>query len=160
MQRVSAPGQPQVVIDYAHTPEALHAAIEALRPFCPKTLRVVFGAGGDRDPTKRPRMGAAAAAADALTITNDNPRSEPPAAIAQAILDGVPPARRAAVTVELDRAAAIRLAITHAHPDDLILIAGKGHEDYQIIGDQRTRFDDRDAAADALRAWTPPPHPR
>jgi UDP-N-acetylmuramyl-tripeptide synthetase len=156
MQRVNGPGQPQVVVDYAHTPEALRAAIDALRPFCAGALHVVFGAGGDRDPSKRPLMGAAAAAADRITITNDNPRSEPPAAIADALLAGVPLQRRPVVVVDLDRASAIRRAISGAAPDDLVLIAGKGHEDYQIIGAQRLHFDDRAAAADALRAWAPP----
>ncbi len=160
MQRVNGPGQPQVVVDYAHTPEALRAAIDALRPFCAGALHVVFGAGGDRDPSKRPLMGAAAAAADRVTITNDNPRSEAPAAIADAISLGIPAHKAADVRVDLDRAAAIRRAVAGASARDLILIAGKGHEDYQIIGAQRLTFDDRAVAAEALRDWVPPPGER
>jgi UDP-N-acetylmuramoyl-L-alanyl-D-glutamate--2,6-diaminopimelate ligase len=110
----------------------------------------VFGCGGDRDVGKRPLMGAAAEAADQIWITDDNPRSESPAAIAQAIRDGMH--MQAPVTVEHDRAAAITAAIAAARPDDVVLIAGKGHETTQQTGDTRRAFDDRVVARTALEA--------
>lgn len=151
MQRVdSRVDQPMVVVDFAHTPGALTHAIAAVRAHARGRVLCVFGCGGDRDVGKRPLMGAAAEAADQIWITDDNPRSESPAAIAQAILDGMH--MQAPVTVEHDRAAAITAAIAAARPDDVVLIAGKGHETTQQTGDTRRAFDDRVVARTALEA--------
>ncbi|MHA6722311.1 UDP-N-acetylmuramoyl-L-alanyl-D-glutamate--2,6-diaminopimelate ligase [Sphingomonas sp. RS2018] len=127
-----------VYVDYAHTPDALDAAIAALRPHVAGRLIVVFGAGGDRDMGKREPMGqAATAGADVSIVTDDNPRSEDPAAIRAAVLRGAPGA------IEIgDRRAAIAHAIELAGPDDIVLIAGKGHEGGQIVGDRVLPFDD------------------
>ncbi|MGN6500251.1 MAG: UDP-N-acetylmuramoyl-L-alanyl-D-glutamate--2,6-diaminopimelate ligase [Tsuneonella sp.] len=119
-----------VYVDYAHTPDALEAAIEALRPHVQHRLIVVFGAGGDRDQGKRAEMGRSAASkADAVIVTDDNPRGENPAAIRRAVLEGAPDAQEIG-----DRRAAIRAAIAQAGAGDIVLIAGKGHEQGQIIG--------------------------
>ncbi len=135
MQRI---GDAPVIVDYAHTPDALQTALTALRPFCQGKLIVVFGCGGDRDPGKRPQMGAIAEQlADDVIVTDDNPRSEDPAAIRRAILAACPKAREIG-----DRAEAIRAAIRMLRPGDLLLIAGKGHERGQIIGDKTLPFDD------------------
>ena len=146
-----------VLVDYAHTDDALDSVLRAVRPFVHGALRLVFGCGGDRDRSKRPRMAAAACRhADSITITSDNPRTEDPLAIIDDALAGVARADRPRVHVEPDRASAIRHAIDAAGPGDLVLIAGKGHEDYQLLPDQRggivrRDFDDRLVAADALR---------
>jgi len=198
LERVTDPADPYaVLVDYAHTPDALVRAMEALRPLCPNRLIVVFGCGGDRDRTKRPLMGSAVARiADLAVVTSDNPRTEDPHAIIEAILDGVrvegmpllhparccfiperpdrgartgtrTPPRRGARTgmvpldrlepasaagyiVEPDRRQAIETAVRTACPGDIVLIAGKGHEDYQILGDRRIHFDDREEARKAL----------
>jgi UDP-N-acetylmuramoyl-L-alanyl-D-glutamate--2,6-diaminopimelate ligase len=127
-----------VYVDYAHTPDALEAAIEALRPHCKGRLILVFGAGGDRDTGKRPEMGAIAALlADYVIVTDDNPRSEDPAAIRAAILAAAPGARDIG-----GRREAIAAAISEAGPDDIVLLAGKGHEQGQIVGDRILPFDD------------------
>lgn len=127
-----------VYVDYAHTPDAIESAIEALRPHVKGRLIIVFGAGGDRDVGKRPEMGAMAARlADIVIVTDDNPRSEDPAAIRAAILAAAPGAREVA-----GRREAIRAAIAEAGPDDLILLAGKGHEQGQIVADKVLPFDD------------------
>jgi UDP-N-acetylmuramoyl-L-alanyl-D-glutamate--2,6-diaminopimelate ligase len=152
LEPVPAPGF-SVFVDYAHTDDALRQVLQTLRPLRPPgaSLRVLFGCGGDRDRTKRPRMGAVAAEfADELVVTSDNPRSEPPAAIVEEILAGVPASARSRVLVEVDRAAAIDRAIERSGPGDLLLIAGKGHEDYQIVGRDRRHFDDREVAAAAI----------
>jgi len=142
----------RVLVDYAHTDDALQKVLTALRPLCAGRLWVVFGCGGDRDRTKRPRMGRVASHfADRIVVTSDNPRSEPPGRIIDEILKGVPDDAKDKVTVEPDRAAAINLAITSAGPGDLVLIAGKGHENYQIIGTERRPFDDRTVALEAMR---------
>jgi UDP-N-acetylmuramoyl-L-alanyl-D-glutamate--2,6-diaminopimelate ligase len=139
-----------VVVDYAHTPDALARVLDALRPLTRGKLRCVFGCGGDRDPGKRSKMGAIAAErADFAVVTNDNPRTEEPGAIADAIVSGMSAAKTPYV-VELDRARAIELAIGEASPSDTVLIAGKGHEDYQIFGAERRHFDDREVARAAL----------
>jgi UDP-N-acetylmuramoyl-L-alanyl-D-glutamate--2,6-diaminopimelate ligase len=141
-----------VVVDYAHTPDALARVLDALRPLTRGKLRCVFGCGGDRDPGKRPQMGAIAAErADLAVVTNDNPRSEDPDAIARAIVAGMGGAK-IPYFVELDRARAIERAIGEASPSDTVLIAGKGHEDYQIFGTERRHFDDREVARAALAA--------
>ncbi|MBV9883965.1 MAG: UDP-N-acetylmuramoyl-L-alanyl-D-glutamate--2,6-diaminopimelate ligase [Sphingomonadaceae bacterium] len=127
-----------VYVDYAHTPDAIESAIEALRPHTKGRLIIVFGAGGDRDAGKRAEMGAVAARlADIVIVTDDNPRSEDPAAIRRAILEGAPRAREVP-----GRREAIRAAIAMAGPDDLVLLAGKGHEQGQIVGDRVLPFDD------------------
>jgi len=147
-------GLPTVLVDYAHTDDALHNVLSALRPVTRGRLVCVFGCGGDRDDTKRPRMAKAAyELADAVFVTSDNPRTEDPAAIIDGIVAGLPPKdeRDKPVTINPDRAAAIERAIQSAEPGDTVLIAGKGHEDYQIIGKEKHHFDDREHAAAALR---------
>ncbi|HVR47817.1 MAG TPA: UDP-N-acetylmuramoyl-L-alanyl-D-glutamate--2,6-diaminopimelate ligase [Candidatus Binatia bacterium] len=137
-----------VIVDYAHTPDALEHALGSLRETARGRLAVVFGCGGDRDKGKRPEMGAVAARmADRLYVTNDNPRSEDPRAIAGAIVAGI--GKREHV-VELDRRRAIECAIGEARSGDVVLIAGKGHETYQIIGDRVLPFDDAEVARAAL----------
>ncbi|MBW4647287.1 MAG: UDP-N-acetylmuramoyl-L-alanyl-D-glutamate--2,6-diaminopimelate ligase [Kastovskya adunca ATA6-11-RM4] len=140
-----------VIVDYAHTPDSLENLLKAARPFIQGKMICVFGCGGDRDRTKRPKMGKIAAdLADVAVVTSDNPRTEEPEQILQDILVGIP------ATVEPmvigDRATAIRTAILQAEPGDGILIAGKGHEDYQILGTEKIHFDDREQARDALQA--------
>lgn len=159
-ESVANPGGATVLVDYAHTPDALARALEALRPLTPGRLIVVFGCGGDRDHGKRPKMGEAAArGADLVVVTSDNPRTEDPQAIVDAIIPGVTQGGqqlasdlRAArgFVVEVDRAAAIERAITGAHAADVVLIAGKGHEDYQIVGTEKRDFDDRKIARETI----------
>ncbi len=141
-----------VLVDYAHSPDGLRRALETARELTSGRLLVVFGCGGDRDRTKRPVMGELSSRlADVCIITSDNPRSERPEAIIGEILAGIPKETRDACQVEPDRAKAIRLAIEEAAPQDLVLIAGKGHEDYQIFADRTIHFDDREVAAEVLR---------
>jgi UDP-N-acetylmuramoyl-L-alanyl-D-glutamate--2,6-diaminopimelate ligase len=148
---------PLVVVDYAHTPQALTQVLQALRAHTAGRLICVFGCGGDRDRGKRPLMGAAAAAlADAVVLTDDNPRRENPAAIVAEILAGIPAEARGAVRVEHDRPRAIRETVHGAGPDDVVLIAGKGHEDYQIYGNERRDYSDRAYVA-ALTGEAPRP---
>ncbi len=133
-----------VYVDYAHTPDALEAAIAALRPHTTGKLRLVFGAGGDRDIGKRPLMGEVAVrAADSVIVTDDNPRSEDPAAIRAAVLAAAPGAQEIG-----DRRVAIAAAIAASQPGDVVLIAGKGHEQGQIVGDRVLPFDDVQVARD------------
>jgi UDP-N-acetylmuramoyl-L-alanyl-D-glutamate--2,6-diaminopimelate ligase len=153
MQRVAGPpGAPLAIVDYAHTPEAVSAALHALRPGTPGRLVVVLGAGGERDAAKRPLMGAAAAAgADVVVVTDDNPRSEDPAAIRAQVLAGTRGAGRAVVVEVGDRRAAIAEALTFVTgPDDSVLVAGKGHERGQDVGGTVLPFDDREVLAAAL----------
>ncbi|MBC24056.1 MAG: UDP-N-acetylmuramoyl-L-alanyl-D-glutamate--2,6-diaminopimelate ligase [Phycisphaerae bacterium] len=141
-----------VLVDYAHTDDALARALSALRAVLPEhgTLRVVFGCGGDRDRTKRPRMAQVACSlADEVYITSDNPRTEDPMAIIADVLEGVP-ADGVPVHHDPDRTSSIHRAIHAAVDGDVVLIAGKGHEDYQIIGTTRIHFDDREVAREAL----------
>ncbi len=127
-----------VYVDYAHTPDALEAAIDALKPHAAGRLIVVFGAGGDRDEGKREDMGKVAVArADVAIVTDDNPRTEDPAAIRAMVMAGA-----AGATEIGDRRAAIRAAIDMAGPEDIVLIAGKGHEQGQLVGDLVLPFDD------------------
>ncbi|HTI52185.1 MAG TPA: cyanophycin synthetase, partial [Planctomycetaceae bacterium] len=143
-------GQPfSVFVDYAHTEDALRHAIQALRPLTSRRIICVFGAGGDRDRTKRPLLGRAANAADLSVITSDNSRSEDPKAIIEDILVGFRGQRRQPY-VEADRERAIRWALQHAGPGDAVLIAGKGHETEQITGAERQHFDDREVARECL----------
>ncbi len=165
LERVSAQAAPvDVFVDYAHTPDALKRAIAAVRPFVRARLIVVFGCGGDRDRTKRPLMGGVVAGdADIAIVTSDNPRTEEPESIIEMILVGVrqqpspslaapslSSAGRGHVVVR-DRRQAIEQAILAARPGDVVLIAGKGHEDYQIIGKTKHHFDDREEAKNALQ---------
>jgi len=151
LERIARPDGtgPRVFVDYAHTPDALDNVLTALRPLVSGRLLCVFGAGGDRDKGKRPEMAAASArTADLTVVTSDNPRTEDPAAIIADILVGLPPA--APHLVEPDRRAAIARAIALAGDDDVVLIAGKGHEDYQILGTTKHPFDDARVAREAL----------
>jgi UDP-N-acetylmuramoyl-L-alanyl-D-glutamate--2,6-diaminopimelate ligase len=139
-----------VLVDYAHTPDALARALEAVREIASGRVWCVFGCGGDRDSTKRAPMGEVAGRlADEVIVTSDNPRSEEPAAIAAAVVAGVRSAG-ADPAVELDRRAAIELAIASASTGDVVLVAGKGHEAYQIVGPVKHPFDDRVVARHAL----------
>ena len=149
MEVFTAPGKPTVVVDYAHTPDALEKALQAARLHCKGRLWCVFGCGGDRDKGKRPLMGAVAEQfADVVVITDDNPRSEDPAAIVNDILAGLVDAGRARVVA--GRAEAVTNAVMQAAADDIVLVAGKGHEDYQIIGQQRLDYSDRVTVARLL----------
>lgn len=150
LERVPGDGGPHVYVDYAHTPDALERVLETLRPLTPGRLVAVFGCGGDRDRQKRPEMGRVArTAADRLWVTSDNPRSESPEAIIEAILDGLPEGEQT-THVEPDRGRAIERAVDRAEADDVILIAGKGHEQYQEIDGERRDFDDVERARRAL----------
>ena len=154
MERLGGgPGEPLAVVDYAHTPHALEQALSALREHGGGRLWCVFGCGGDRDPGKRPLMGAAAERlADRAIVTDDNPRTEDPERIVAGILAGM--RRPEAAVVVRDRRAAIRHALAEAEAGDIVLIAGKGHEDYQIVGTERLPFSDRDIALDGLSVKT------
>ncbi|MEG1196858.1 MAG: cyanophycin synthetase, partial [Raoultibacter sp.] len=151
LQRVAAAhdGEVSVYVDYAHTPDALEKAIASVAALTGGKTLVVFGCGGNRDASKRPIMGRAALAADFAVVTSDNPRHENPQAIIEAIVGGMGGASDRFV-VEADRRAAIAQAIALAQPGDSILIAGKGHEDYQLIGDEVLDFDDTTVAAEEL----------
>ncbi|MDY7019875.1 MAG: UDP-N-acetylmuramoyl-L-alanyl-D-glutamate--2,6-diaminopimelate ligase, partial [Cyanobacteriota bacterium] len=138
-----------VIVDYAHTPDSLENLLKASRPFIPGRMICVFGCGGDRDRTKRPKMGKIAAdLADVIVVTSDNPRTEDPNRILEDVLAGINLEREPIVLC--DRAHAIRRAILEAKPGDGVLIAGKGHEDYQILGTEKVHFDDREQALEAL----------
>jgi len=161
LERVRGPGgppEPVVLVDYAHTDDALANALRAVRPMVAPggRLWVVFGCGGDRDAHKRPRMGAVAATlADRVIVTSDNPRTEDPGSIIEAVLRGVPADAPARTESDPDRAGAIHRAVAASAPGDVVLIAGKGHEDYQIVpdgagGSIRRHFDDREVAREAL----------
>ncbi|MCI5222819.1 MAG: UDP-N-acetylmuramoyl-L-alanyl-D-glutamate--2,6-diaminopimelate ligase, partial [Candidatus Electrothrix sp. AR4] len=178
LERVQLPGlnedeQPCVLVDYAHTPDALKNVLEALRPLASGRLICAFGCGGDRDQGKRPLMGKVAAqCADISIITSDNPRSEDPGSIIREVAEGIHSAGVAELTVEKlfdnqknqtnrlpcftcieDRKSAIHTACALAGPKDIVLLAGKGHEDYQIIGRERIFFDDRLEAVNGLLRW-------
>jgi UDP-N-acetylmuramoyl-L-alanyl-D-glutamate--2,6-diaminopimelate ligase len=136
-----------VVVDYAHTPDALRRTLATARALCEGTLTVVFGAGGERDQAKRPMMGEAASAADRIVLTSDNPRSEDPRDIAGQIASGV---QGVEVAIELDRELAIRGAIAAATATDVVLIAGKGHERTQTVDGRERTFSDVDIARAAV----------
>ena len=151
MEAVGGDVGPMAVIDYAHTPDALDKALQAARAHCAGKLICVFGCGGDRDRGKRPLMGAVAEQrADRVVVTDDNPRSEASAQIIDDILAGMKQPER--VTVQPDRRIAIDAALRSARGGDLVLIAGKGHEDYQIVGAEVRHFSDREVALQTLRA--------
>jgi UDP-N-acetylmuramoyl-L-alanyl-D-glutamate--2,6-diaminopimelate ligase len=145
-----------VVVDYAHTDDALRNLLETARPLAPKRLVTVFGCGGDRDRTKRPLMGMVAQRlSDVVVITSDNPRSEDPQRIIEEIKRGVPAPAQSAwrapdIRTVVDRREAIEAAIDLSEPGDVVLIAGKGHEKYQQIGDRVLPFDDGEVARAAL----------
>jgi UDP-N-acetylmuramoyl-L-alanyl-D-glutamate--2,6-diaminopimelate ligase len=150
-QVVTSPSQDiSVIVDYAHTPDSLKNALTAARPFVQGKLICVFGCGGDRDRTKRPQMGRIAYdLADHVIVTSDNPRTEDPDLILADIVAGIPAALPGDQVIG-DRATAIHQAIQAAQPGDSVLIAGKGHEDYQILGTEKIHFDDREQARAAL----------
>lgn len=150
LQQISNdPRDPQVIVDYAHTPDALQKTLEVLRPLCFGNLIVIFGCGGDRDRGKRPIMGKVAENhADVVCITSDNPRTEDPSAIMNDILAGLSQSKKASLIQ--DRKSAINRMIQKAAINDTILIAGKGHENYQIIGNTKFPFDDCLVASEAL----------
>jgi UDP-N-acetylmuramoyl-L-alanyl-D-glutamate--2,6-diaminopimelate ligase len=166
LERVANEAGVLCLVDYSHKPDALAQALRVLRPLTRARLIVVFGCGGDRDQSKRPIMGEVAArAADVVVLTSDNPRSEDPAAIIDMIVPGVVRGQAVLATpavlagpgtrgyfVEPDRRAAIRAGVALARPGDTLVIAGKGHEDYQIIGPIKIHFDDREEAAAAFSA--------
>jgi UDP-N-acetylmuramoyl-L-alanyl-D-glutamate--2,6-diaminopimelate ligase len=163
LERVENARSLSILVDYAHTPDALKKAIEAVRPLAAGRLITVFGCGGDRDKGKREEMGRVAGElSDIVFITSDNPRTEDPATIASRIEPGVRETGLCRIDetsasglmgtgyiLDLDRRSAIQRAVQAANEDDLILIAGKGHEDYQIIGGEKRDFDDREVATEA-----------
>jgi UDP-N-acetylmuramoyl-L-alanyl-D-glutamate--2,6-diaminopimelate ligase len=149
LEQVECGQQFSVVVDYAHTPDSLEKAIAAVRGVTTGRVIVVFGCGGDRDPDKRPVMGAASSAADHVVITSDNPRSEDPVGIILQIEDGAR-GKAASYEIQVDRRTAIASAIASARPGDAVLIAGKGHEDYQVFADRTVHFDDREVAREVL----------
>ena len=166
LERFGPPDGPAVFVDYAHTPAAVELALKALKTLDFSRLLTVIGCGGDRDRTKRPLMGQAAAAHSQLVLlTSDNPRSEDPLSIIGEIEAGLKimnipyltlaAARQgdAGYLVVPDRREAIRLAVALARPGDAVLVAGKGHENYQIKGDQRLHFDDREEVQEALKEY-------
>jgi UDP-N-acetylmuramoyl-L-alanyl-D-glutamate--2,6-diaminopimelate ligase len=156
MEPVDAGQRFVAVVDYAHTPDAVTTALSALRGATPGRLITVLGCGGDRDPGKRPAMGAAAAeGSDLLVVTDDNPRSEDPAAIRAAMLTGVsdvPEAARAEVVEIGDRREALRAAVALARPGDTLLVAGRGHETGQEVAGEVRPFDDREVLRECLAA--------
>ena len=155
LERIEA-GQPfTVVVDYAHKPDAVQAVLESLRPLTDGRLLVVLGAGGDRDPGKRPIMGAAAARlGDVVVVTDDNPRTENAAAIRAAVLEGARTGT-AEVIEEGDRREAIATALALAQPGDIVVVAGKGHETGQEVDGVVHPFDDRDVVRDLLATDDP-----
>ena len=136
---------PTVIVDYAHTPDGLKKVLESIKKLCEGKLITVFGCGGDRDSGKRPLMGSIAEEfSDYVFITSDNPRSEDPEKIVSEILKGIE--KRDQIKIEIDRFIAIKESIEFAKKEDIVLIAGKGHEDYQILNDKIIDFDDRKIA--------------
>lgn len=155
LERVTLAGSPfTVFVDYAHTDDALDRALAAVRPVVPNggRLVVLFGCGGDRDRTKRPRMAVAACRhADVVCLTSDNPRTEAPDAIIEDVRRGFPESSDVIIQIQADRARAIDEVIRDARPMDVIVVAGKGHEDYQIIGTTKSHFDDRAHVRQAIQ---------
>ena len=154
-ERIASPRGWTVIIDYAHTPDALDKCLWTIHDVQPRENRgriiTVFGAGGDRDRTKRPLMGKIAGSlSDVVIVTSDNPRTEDPQQIMNEIIAGIP--REAIVSQEPDRKRAIRAALQQARPGDIVLVAGKGHEDYQVIGREKIHFSDREIVQDYIAA--------
>ncbi|MGD8975241.1 MAG: cyanophycin synthetase, partial [Desulfobacterales bacterium] len=165
LERIDSESGRFVYVDYAHTPDALKNALSALREIAPARVICIFGCGGDRDTAKRPVMGEIVARlSDLSVVTSDNPRTEDPLEIIRQILPGIAQANgvkyspqeveagfdKRGYVVEPDRRRAIELGIAASQPNDVVLIAGKGHETYQIIGNQSIAFDDREQARKAL----------
>jgi UDP-N-acetylmuramoyl-L-alanyl-D-glutamate--2,6-diaminopimelate ligase len=151
LEKIQWQGNFSVIVDYAHTDDALKNVLSTLKPLCKGELRVVFGCGGDRDRTKRPRMAKVVEhLADFVIVTSDNPRTEKPMDIIDEIVAGFENPLSPKITIEQDRRKAIALAIITAEKDDIVLIAGKGHENYQIIGNQRFDFSDKMVASEYL----------
>jgi UDP-N-acetylmuramyl-tripeptide synthetase len=151
MQKLGGGELPVVIVDYAHTPDALQNALATLREITKGALVCVFGCGGDRDPGKRPLMGEIATRlADRVVVTSDNPRSEDPLAIIAEIVAGT----SAAVQIIPERKSAIEAAVVAAAKDDVVLIAGKGHETYQESHGVKLPFDDAEVANNALKLWS------
>ena len=152
LEKITSDADFSVIIDYAHTDDALKNVLTTLKPICQGRLIVVFGCGGDRDRTKRPRMAKVAEElADLIIVTSDNPRTEEPAAIVGEIVVGFKKPTSDNIFVEIDRKKAIELAIKNAAKNDIVLIAGKGHETYQIIGREKFDFSDKDIAEKCLK---------
>ena len=148
---VPTDGDYTILIDYAHTPDALDNVLTAMREVTQGRLVVLFGCGGDRDRTKRPKMGKIAAEkADFVIVTSDNPRTEDPEAIISEILAGMEHTRTPKQVI-CNRPEAIEWAISHHQPGDVIILAGKGHEDYQIIGKEKFHMDEREIVAEILK---------
>jgi UDP-N-acetylmuramyl-tripeptide synthetase len=152
-EQIELPCGAIAIIDYAHTPDALESVLLTIRTIDPDTkITTIFGCGGDRDKTKRPKMGAIAdRLSDNVIITNDNPRTENAHAIAHEILEGIPLRKRMQTEIILDRTEAIRKGLDSSEADDIILIAGKGHEDYQIIGREKIHFNDREVVEEWIK---------
>jgi UDP-N-acetylmuramoyl-L-alanyl-D-glutamate--2,6-diaminopimelate ligase len=152
LQKVPFSGDFTVLVDYAHTDDALKNVLSTLKPLCKNRLFLVFGCGGDRDKTKRPRMAQIAEQfADNIFVTSDNPRTERPAAIIEDIVQGFSNPPSGNIVIQPDRKLAIEAAVKNAKSGDIVLIAGKGHENYQIIGTEKTHFSDIETAAEFLR---------
>jgi len=152
LERIDCDGEFSVFVDYAHSDSALESVLSTLKPLCKGKLSVVFGCGGDRDRGKRPRMaGVAEKLADFIIVTSDNPRTERPEGIIEQIVAGFENPDSQRITIEPDRKKAIELALKAADKDDIVLIAGKGHETYQIIGNQRFDFNDKKIAEEYLK---------
>jgi UDP-N-acetylmuramoyl-L-alanyl-D-glutamate--2,6-diaminopimelate ligase len=152
LEKIDWVGDFLVLVDYAHTDDALKNVLSTLKTLCKGDLRVVFGCGGDRDRTKRPRMAKVAEQlADFIIVTSDNPRTEQPIDIINEIVAGFEAPDSQTITIEPDRKKAIELAIRDATENDIVLIAGKGHETYQIIGNQRFDFSDKHIAQRYLK---------
>jgi UDP-N-acetylmuramoyl-L-alanyl-D-glutamate--2,6-diaminopimelate ligase len=153
-EAIGGGSRPHVIVDYSHTPDSLERTLLFCRALEPKRVIVVFGCGGDRDRGKRPLMGEIAQRiAHVCIVTSDNPRSEDPGKIVEDILSGMD-RKHPGLVVELDRRKAIQRAIQTARPGDVVAICGKGHEDYQIVGETRHHFDDREEARKALEQWS------
>ena len=153
-ERIASPAGWTAIIDYAHTPDALGNCLRTIHDVLPQKncgrIITVFGAGGDRDKTKRPIMGRIAGDySDLVIVTSDNPRTEAPEKIIDDVMQGI--TRHASVLREVDRKKAIENAINSARQDDVILIAGKGHEDYQVIGKEKKHFSDREIVENLLK---------
>jgi UDP-N-acetylmuramoyl-L-alanyl-D-glutamate--2,6-diaminopimelate ligase len=152
LERLKVDAPYRVFVDYAHTDDALANVLGSLRPITSGRIIVVFGCGGDRDRTKRPRMGRIAEElAGHIIITSDNPRTEEPGAIIDEIVAGLSEDGLRRSEIQVDRRAAIGLAIDLARAGDVVLIAGKGHENYQVVGTRRIHFDDVETAAELVR---------